>query len=461
MAVPNKGEQVRLPVTDLAFGGMGVGKIDDFVIFVSGALPGEDVTAEIIKRKKNYAEARIIQIDSPSPDRIEPRCKHFPLCGGCRLQHLAYEKQAEYKRSQIHDSLKQVGGLSEIPEIKLILSKQPFYYRNKMEYSFGLSADNELQLGLHPRGRWGRVFDVEECFLQSEQSAAIVAAVRKAAQELSIPAYDQKCHEGLLRYCMIREGKRTGQRMVNLVTLKSAESEIGQILQRIDADRVGITSVVNNVNTRKATIAYGEYEYPVLGDPFIYEEISGTKFKISANSFFQTNSLTAESLFAEVAEFAGCQGNEKVLDLYCGTGSISFSIQDKVQNLIGVDSESSAIEDAITNRDINGIGNCEFYVYDSLDYLKIANTSGQHFDVVIADPPRAGMHPKMIPQIAQLNPPKLVYVSCNPPALARDCADLIETGYRLERLTCLDMFPQTPHIEAVALFTRPTVRRLQ
>ncbi len=454
MAVPRKGEQAKLQITDLAFGGMGIGKIDDFVIFVPGALPGEEITAEIIKRKKNFAEAKIIQIETASPDRIEPRCKHFPLCGGCRLQHLAYEKQAAYKRSQVYDSLKQVGGLSDIPDVKLVQSKQPYYYRNKMEYSFGLSPDNELQLGLHPRGRWGKVFDVEECFLQSEQSPAIVIAIRKTAQELSIPAYDQKTHEGLLRYCMVREGKKTGQRMVNLVTLKSAEPEIGQLLKRIDPAQLGISSVVNNINTKKATVAYGEYENTVLGEPFILEEISGNKFKISANSFFQTNSLTAELLFAEVAEFAGCQGNEKVLDLYCGTGSISFSIKDQVRKLIGVDSESSAIEDAITNRDINGIDNCEFYVYDSLDYLKIANASGQRFDLFIADPPRAGMHPKMIPQIAQLNPPKLVYVSCNPPALARDSADLIEAGYRLERLTCVDMFPQTPHIEAVALFTR-------
>ncbi|PJA28280.1 MAG: 23S rRNA (uracil(1939)-C(5))-methyltransferase RlmD [candidate division Zixibacteria bacterium CG_4_9_14_3_um_filter_46_8] len=454
MPLPKFGEQIKIEIESLAFGGMGVGKLDDLVVFVDGALPGESITAQVYRRKNRFIEARLLQIESESPDRVKPRCRHFPLCGGCRLQHLSYPKQAEYKKKQLIDSLRQIGRFEDPPVSNLVPSDRQYYYRNKMEYSFGLNADKNIILGLHSRGHYDQVFDLEECFLQSPESPAIIMALRNAAQQMGLPVYDLQTHRGILRYCVVREGKYTDQRMLNIVTSTSSESQIKEMLESLPPGFPAITSVVNNVNTKKATIARGEYENLVRGTSTIMEEIDGIKYRISANSFFQTNPFSALLLFRQIASMADCRGDERILDLYCGTGSISFSICGRVKEVIGIDSETSAIDDAISNRELNGIANCNFYVADSLDYLKIAISQGTTFDIVIADPPRAGMHPKMIPLLSKLSPPRLIYVSCNPPALARDSIGLWEAGYILKDVVCIDMFPQTPHIESVALFTK-------
>ncbi len=454
MGKPKKGERIKITIDNLAYGGAGVGRYNDFVVFVEGALPEEVVVADVYKSKSNYAEARLVQIESESPYRIAPRCRHFPTCGGCRLQHLEYQKQTEYKRQQLIDALRQIGKIDNPPVSKLIPSKQQFYYRNKMEYSFGLNYDNEPSLGLHPRGRFGRVFDLRECFLQSPESAAIVPAIGDAVRESNLPIYDIKKHIGLWRYLTIREGKNTNQRMLNFVTSKPAEDEILHILEKAFPSGVAAQSVVNNINSKKASIAYGESEILISGEDHIIEETNGIKFKISANSFFQTNSLTSGLLFEKIISMADCRGDENALDLYCGTGSISLNLAKRVKKVIGVDSEVSAIENAKTNRELNGIENCDFYVADSLDYLLIAVSEDSKFDIVVADPPRVGLHPEIIPLLGRIAPSKLIYVSCNPPALARDYIGLSEVGYELENVICVDMFPQTPHIEAIALFSQ-------
>lgn len=431
-----------------------MGKIDGHVIFVEGALPEETVTAEVFRRKKNYAESRLIQIEERSPYRIEPRCRHFPLCGGCRLQHLRYDQQAEYKKRQLIEVLTQVGRIADPPVSSLIRSDEPFYYRGKMEYSFGIGPGGELRLGLHPRGRWGQVFDIEECFLQSEVSANLVVALKAAAVEMNLPAYDIKNHKGLLRYLVVREGKNTGERMVNIVTSRSAEASMKELFGSIVTEFPAIESAVNNVNTKKANIAYGEYENILHGRPFIHEIVNGIKYKISANSFFQSNPVASGRLFDCIADYGGPVGEGNVLDLYCGAGAISFTMAGRAAAVTGVDSEESAIDDARTNAELNGIENCEFFVADCMDYLSVAISEGRKFGVVIVDPPRAGIHPKMIPMLGTLSAHKLIYVSCNPGALARDCVKLNEAGYDLSDITCVDMFPQTPHIEAVALFLK-------
>ncbi|MBD3169091.1 MAG: 23S rRNA (uracil(1939)-C(5))-methyltransferase RlmD [candidate division Zixibacteria bacterium] len=452
MGIPKKGERVKLKIDDLAYGGMGIGKVDEYVIFVEGALPGEEVVAEVFKRKKNYAEAKLIQVENESEFRITPRCKHFPLCGGCRLQHLDYDRQAEFKKEQLTGQLRQIGGLDNPPVSRLIKSETPFYYRNKMEYSFGVSREGQLQLGLHPRRSFGKIFQLDECYLQSEKSAELVRKIRETASGMGLPGYHVRKHTGLLRYMVIREGKNTNQRMMNIVTSESAEKQVGELCETAINDFGDIDSIVNNINTKKANIAYGEYENLIHGEPYIIENIGDIKYKISANSFFQSNSLTAVKLFNAVVEQAACNGSERVLDLYCGTGSIAFSMSRQADKLIGVDSEEAAIEDARLNSELNGITNCEFYVRDSLDYLNILIGQGERFDVIVADPPRPGLHPKMIPLLGRMASPKLIYVSCNPSALARDYAGLKEVGFKLEDVICVDMFPQTPHIEAVALF---------
>jgi 23S rRNA (uracil1939-C5)-methyltransferase len=320
-----------------------------------------------------------------------------------------------------------------------------------MEYSFSVGRDENVMLGLHPRKQFGRVFDLKECYLQSSESAEIVVAIRNAASNLSFPAYDIKKHTGLLRYCVVREGKNTNQRMLNIVTSSSAETKVRELTEKAFFRLDDFNSIVNNINTKKANIAYGEYENLIHGQPYITESVNEINYKISANSFFQTNTLTSKHLFDTIIDYTDCDGTQNILDLYCGTGSISFSLSRKSKKITGVDSESSAIEDAIANRELNSITNCEFFVADSLNYLDVAVASGSKFEIIVADPPRAGMHPKMIPLLAKIRPLKFIYVSCNPAALARDCQMLIESGFELVDITSIDMFPQTPHVEAVAL----------
>jgi 23S rRNA (uracil1939-C5)-methyltransferase len=449
-----KKDIVELEISDLAYGGTSVARVDGFVVLVDGGLPGDVVKAQIFKKKAKYAEAGVLEIISQSDLRIEPRCSHFGLCGGCTWQNLKYEEQLKFKTKQVKESLKHIGGFTDPPVRDALGSDQVFYYRNKMEYAFSPHPEKKLLLGLHPRRRYDLVFDLKECFLQSEQANRIVDFVRSYAKEKNLPVYNNKTQTGLLRFLMIREGKNTDMAMVNLVTYRGDFPWAEDLSESLLANFPSIKSIVRNINSKLAQIAVGEEEELLGGERIITERLGNFTFEISSNSFFQTNPGQAEKLYGIVLKMADLQGDEEVLDLYCGNGTISVFLSPAAGKVVGVETVEETVRNARRNAEINGVKNCEFIRGEAKKVLKDFEQSGNVPHLVVADPPRAGLHPRVIKSLLSLKPPKLVYVSCNPTTLARDLKMICETDYRLENVQPVDMFPHTYHIESVAKLSR-------
>lgn len=454
------GSTVELRIDDLAFGGRGIARLDGLVVFVDGAIPGQRVRAVVQKRKRQYAEAAATEVLERSPFEVEPVCPHFGSCGGCKLQNMTYEKQVEYKVQQIRDLLKRIGGFESPPVEEPLLSPEPFFYRNKMEFSFsdrGSSLPSEpspsLFLGLHRRGSFDEVVDLQTCYLQAPETQAVLQIVREFARTSGLPAYSNRTHEGFWRFLVLRRGVRTGQWMVNLVTTEPRVELLSALVPQLLQALPGLHSVVNNINTGKGGVAFGEQEELVWGKTTIEERLGPFVFEISANSFFQTNTLQAERLYQRVLEFADLTGREKVFDLYCGTGSISLFVSRQAREVIGIELVEDAVADAWRNAERNGAGNCRFVAGDVSVLLRdpqgFIREHGKP-DVLILDPPRDGVHPRALIRLPSLGAKRIVYVSCNPATQARDLAHLA-SSYRVERVCPVDMFPHTAHIESVAL----------
>lgn len=472
-----KGDEIELTITGYAFEGKGIAKIqkdgegeNSFVVFVDRSFPGDTVVARISKVKKNYAESRAISIITPSELRQPARCRYTGVCGGCKQQELQYPVQAKYKQQQVVETLKSIGGVEEIEVEPIIGAENEFYYRNKMEFSFAakrwltsLDMDQKFEptvaVGLHVPGVYDKVLDIEECFLQSEQSAQIVNASRKFFIEAGKDVYTIKTHTGYLRNLVIRQASYTPGFMVNIVTSYEDDTTMNAYKAMLLEKFPQITSIVNNINTGKALVAFGEYEIVLHGEPFIYEKIGNYNYRVSANSFFQTNSTQAKKLYDTIVEYAELTGNETVYDLYCGAGTITLYVSGLAKQVIGFETVQAAVDDARVNKELNENTNTEFYVADlnkSLLPIKNANNLTEP-DVLIADPPRAGMNPNTIQDILTLSPKKIVYVSCNPATQARDIKLLHEGGYKTVKIRPVDMFPHTYHIENVALLVRAGV----
>ena len=437
-------------------GGKGIAKVEDFAIFVESALPGDLVKAQITRLKPNYGEAKTLEIISPSSFRVGPRCSHFGICGGCAWQNLDYPKQVEFKTKQVQETLEHIGGFSNPPVKPAIPSPEIFYYRNKMEFSFSTDQDNLPVLGLHKKDRFDLVFNLDKCYLQSETSNRMVQFIQEFVKENQISIYDLKTHRGLLRFLTIREGKNTGEVMVNIVTDQGNFPQGKILAQGLSENFPQIKSVVRNINPHKAQIAVGEKEEVLAGKNFITEKIGNFIFEISANSFFQTNTQQAEKLYDLILEMADLKGKETVLDLYSGTGTISFYLAQKSQKVIGVESNPKTVQDAKKNADLNKISNCQFICEEAKTFLAMALIRQEKFDLIVIDPPRAGLHPQVVENILKLAPPEIIYVSCNPATLARDLKMLCESAYSLEKIQPLDMFPHTYHIETVSQLLRKT-----
>ncbi|MDH4222219.1 MAG: 23S rRNA (uracil(1939)-C(5))-methyltransferase RlmD [candidate division Zixibacteria bacterium] len=448
--VLKKGDLVEISITDLAYGGKGVGKLDGLVVLIRGGIPGDTLKVKIIRIKKNFAEAEVVEVLKCSDKRIEPRCSHFGLCGGCTWQNLDYEAQLHYKAKAVEDTLKHLGSFSEFVCEKILGSEDVYFYRNKMEYSFGINSAKELIIGLHPFQSFREVFDLEECFLQSELSNQVVHRIRDFCRKENLVPYNIKEQKGFLRYLAIREVKDKTEMMVNLITFYEKFKKAEKFASELMDDFPPIKSVVQNINSRLATIAFGEKEILVGGKGIIQEKIGNLYFNISANSFFQTNSRQAEKLFNKITEYAELDGSEDVLDLYSGTGAISLFLAEKAKRVTGIESVGDSIENARENAELNSINNCRFFQGEVKEVLSSLFQEGYSPEVIVVDPPRAGMHKKVISSILTLKPVKIVYVSCNPATLARDLQILCEEDYRLEKVQPVDMFPQTYHIESVA-----------
>jgi 23S rRNA (uracil1939-C5)-methyltransferase len=456
MGRPRRGDRLTVDVVDLAFGGEGVARAAGYVVFVPGGIPGDQLEVRLVEIRPRFARAEIERVVAPSAHRTEAPCPYFGRCGGCRLQHVRYEAQLAFKQRQVAECLARLGGLGTaegIPLRPIIGAPDVFGYRNKMEFTFA-EADGRAVVGLHEAERYDRILDVERCLLQSDAMNALLGEVREFVRERGWPVYRQADEAGLLRFLVLREGGATGERMVNVVTASPDVPTARALADRLRERGPGVTAVVLNVNPKKAAVAVGVEEHPIAGNERIRERLGGLDFAISANSFFQTNTRQAERLFGIVAEYAALTGAETVFDLYSGTGAISLLLAGRARAVYGIELVPAAIEDATRNAAANGITNCTFLAGEVRDVLPDLLRRGIRAELVVADPPRAGFHPKALRALLALAPARMVYVSCNPATLARDLGVLVAGGYRLEAVQPIDMFPHTPHIEVVARLAR-------
>lgn len=454
MARARRGDTLFVTIDDLAFGGEGVGRVDGYVVFVPGAVPGDRLRVRLEQARARFGRGVIDAVEEPSPHRVAAPCPYFGRCGGCRLQHVAYEAQLAFKTKQVVDCLTRLGGLGAVEVRPMLGAAETLGYRNKMEFTVAPGADAGLIVGLHQAERYDRVLDVERCLLQSEAMNAALTETRGFFQASALTAYDQDSGEGLLRFLMLREGRRTGELMVNVVTSAPAVSEMDGLAARLRARVPQTASVVMNVNPKKASVAVGVEEHLLGGRDHIRESLDGLTFQVSPGSFFQTNTAQAERLFERVLAAADLGGTETVIDLYSGTGAISLLLARRSRWVYGIEVAAAAVADATRNAELNGIANCTFVAGEVRFALPALMAKGVSAEVVVADPPRAGFHPRALQALGRLAPARIVYVSCNPATLARDVAELLRAGYRLEWVQPVDMFPHTPHIEAVARLTR-------
>ncbi len=464
-----RGDQVELEITGSAFEGKSIARLQGLVVFVEGGVPGDLVTAEISKTKKNLVEARLLHLLRPSPLRTKPRCVHFGTCGGCKWQHVDYKGQLQFKQQHVVDSFERIGGFVNPPIQPIIAAPEIFFYRNKMEFSFSnqewqvlppsdqsrtAPPNSETYLGLHVPQRYDKILDLKECHLQSEVSNDVLTFTRSFARETKSPVYSTETDSGYLRFLVVRQSKRTNEIMVNLVTRTDDPTFMKSYAERLKREVPQVTTIVNTLNTKRAQIAFGEQERIYLGDGVIRELLGNRTFIISAGSFFQTNTAQAERLFATARDCADLKPSDLVFDLYSGTGSIALFISSDVKQVVGVESAESAIKDAERNAVVNNVTNCKFVLGDIKDRLTRDKDWMTHYhrpDVIILDPPRSGIHTKVIERIIEIAPPRIVYVSCNPATQARDIKLLCAEKYRIAKLQPVDMFPHTFHIENVAL----------
>ncbi len=464
-----RGDEVTLDITDAAFEGKSIARAEGLVVFVDGGVPGDTVRALVTKVKKQHAEARVVSVVKPSPMRTQPACEHFGTCGGCRWQHVSYPAQLEFKQRHVVDSLERIGGLKDFDVLPILGCDEPYWYRNKMEYSFagfewrsekpveGATNEEGMFLGLHVPQRYDKVLDIRECHLQSNISNRILAATRNFARGSGLPVYSSDRNEGFWRFLVIREARHTADRMVNIVTFEDRPAVMKEFASAVSSAAPEVTTIVNTLNRTRSQIAFGAEERIIAGPGTIQERLGPLQFTISAQSFFQTNTLQAERLYEAAAEFANLRQDDVVYDLYSGTGTIALYLSDRVRKVVGVESSASAVKDADANASRIGRTNCRFVLGDLKDRLA-EHTSWMGEEgkprVVITDPPRSGMHPDVVTALIRLGAERIVYVSCNPATQARDAKQLVEGGYRLEKIRPVDMFPHTYHIENVALFVR-------
>lgn len=479
-----KGDIVEFQIEKYAFEGKGIAKVSknellglndengnekNYVVFVQGSYPGDKVKARLLKIKNSFAEALAVEILSPAKERVVAKCKFFGTCGGCKQQNLDYDVQVKYKQQQVEEIFNKLGGFSDFEIQPIISSENVFHHRNKMEFSFSDKRwltkeettkegiiDRNFALGLHIPRIFDKVLDIDECFLQSEVSNKILNFTRDFFKKKNTSVYSTKTHTGYLRNLVIKQASLTNDLMVNLVTSEENDELVNEYCDALRKTIPQVTTVINNINKKFAAVAVGDYEKVVYGSGFIYDEIGKHKFRISANSFFQTNTLQAEKLYQTALDFAELKGNEIVYDLYSGAGTITIFISDKAKKVYAFEAVESAIADAKVNTDLNNILNVKFFAADLYkSFLPIVDKYNiPKPDVMIIDPPRSGMHPTTVDDVIKLSPDKIVYVSCNPATQVRDIKLMVEAGYKLIKIKPVDMFPHTFHIENVALLQK-------
>ena len=453
MAAPvARDQELELHIDSLAYGGNGVARLNGFVVFVRRGLPGDTVRARVTKVKRSHAEAIAVEVVEPGAQRVDAPCAHYPACGGCRFQDLAYDAQLEAKQEQVREALRRIGGIAEPPVEQIVPAESQFFYRNKLEYSFTATPAGPA-LGFHRAGRWDEVLEIEKCWLTTDLGNAIRGAVRDWARGERLEPYDQAEHTGYLRHLVVREGRNTGQVLVQLVTAAGERfdrDEFVEVLRRFPEVRSihwAVNETPAEVTNLPTTLLWGEEA--------IEEQLCGLRFRVRPNAFLQTNTAMAERLYRIAGEFAALTGGETVYDLYCGIGTIGLSLASRALTVWGVDVSEESVACALENADLNEISNAAFFAGETADAVAELHDRAGDPDVIVVDPPRAGLSNKAVRRLGRLEAPRIVYVSCNPTTLAGNVKELAASwGYTLERVLPVDMFPHTPHVESVSLLVK-------
>lgn len=444
-------QQYEIAIRSLGHSGEGVGSKDDFTVFVPGALVGEVVLAKITLVKKNYAVGSLVRVIAPSEERVEPVCPIYEACGGCQLQHLSYDGQLIAKRQQVVDALQRIGKQTALTVHPTLGASSPWLYRNKMQFPVGEKKGRTV-IGCYAKGSHD-IIATENCHIQMDANNHIVQAASKILTELKIPAYREKDDRGVVRHIIGRVGAG-GQAMAVIVTKTKTLPKAEEFVTRLREEVPALVSIMHNINPKRTNVILGQETYCLWGQKTIQDGIGKLMFDISAQSFFQVHTAQADVLYQKALAYADLNGNETVIDAYCGTGTISLFLAQKAKKVYGIEIVAPAIRDAKKNAEANRITNAEFLVGDAVEVMPRLYKQGVRADVVVVDPPRSGCDPIVLETFARMNPERIVYVSCNPASLARDIAVLAELGYRAEEVQPVDMFPQTSHVESVALLRR-------
>ncbi|WP_434659580.1 23S rRNA (uracil(1939)-C(5))-methyltransferase RlmD [Paenibacillus polymyxa] len=475
-----KNDEAVIDIIGMNHDGEGVGRVEGFTLFVPGALPGEKVRVKVLKTKKQYGYAKLLDIAQASPDRIAAPCAIYDQCGGCQLQHMSYEAQLGWKRQHVVDVLERIGKLSVTTESSertaevladsadgnadhmsrvqgvvvhpTLGMSEPWRYRNKAQLPIGVT-EGGLVGGFYARGSH-RIVDMNTCLIQDERNDEVVARVKEIGRMLGISAYNEETGRGLLRHVVVKTAFRTGEMMLVLVTngrdIPHADAWIGSIREHIPH----VASICQNVNTKRTNVIFGDETRVLWGRDVIYDYIGNVQFAISARSFYQVNPVQTEVLYSKTVEYAGLTGKETVIDAYCGIGTISLFLAQHADQVYGVEIVKEAIDDARSNALLNEMRNVKFEVGASEDVIPAWKEQGITADVIVVDPPRKGCDPRLLDTILEMKPERVVYVSCNPSTLARDLRILEDGGYKTVEVQPVDMFPHTVHVESVALLVR-------
>lgn len=449
----NKGDIVEIELADLANGGDCVGRYDDLAVFVPGGVPGELVKIRITEKKKNYARGEIVEVLRRAPERVEAECPVSGICGGCQLQHIAYEKQLEYKRKMMKDLLERIARLED-PEVQPVFpAPHPFFYRNKAQFPLARDSEGKIIAGFYERGSH-EIVPLDSCQIQHP---LINRTMKKTLEILNdyptLTVYNEKTHKGLLRHLVIRTGVCTNQVLLVLVTSGKELPNKEEIAERVMKEIPELAGVLQNINPERSNVVLGKETGVIAGRDYYLDYIGNVRFAISINSFFQVNTLQTRNLYDFVVDFAGLTGKETVIDAYCGIGSISLYLAERAGEVIGIEEVPAAIEDAGKNARLNDINNCRFITGRVEDKLPELLAEGKKPDLIVFDPPRKGLAREVIEAVIGVKPEKIVYVSCNPATLARDLA-LFKEDYDVRKVQPVDMFPNTYHVECVTLMSR-------
>lgn len=450
-----KNSEIEITIDNLAYGGKGIGRIDNFVVFVKDAVPGDKLKVRIDKKNKSFAEAEITQIIEPSPKRTTPPCRYFDMCGGCSWQNMKYEDQLFYKQEIAKTSITHISGCGEINIDDILPAPNIWNYRNKMDFTFGYDSEMKPALGFHLKGRFDRIIDISKCLIQPEPFNKILQIVKEETTNNKLEYYNPYSHQGFLRNLIIRHSRYTNKIIIIILSKSGDFYGLKELVDRLTKEVPEIKGFVWGVNDGLADIAAMDKAKFTYGEPELLEQLDKVNFKISPFSFFQTNSETAKLLYDTVKEYLELTGEENLLDAYCGTGSIGIYCADKTQRIFGMEILLDAILDARENAKLNNIKNSVFMsglIRKTLPLLLSAATNS--INRIVVDPPRSGMHKRALKMLLELQVPVFVYVSCNPTTLARDITEILESGYKIEKVQPVDMFPHTYHIETVVKFKK-------